>query len=325
MRTISNSLPRTVLVLAVYCLFMCDAVAGSFKFIAFGDMPYSQPSDFPRLERLIDTINADKPAFSIFLGDTKSGESPCTNEHVQRMTEYFNSFKTPLIYSIGDNEWTDCHRAMAGAYNPLERLSYIRENQFSNNQSFGKSKLTLVRQADVMPKFSKYVENALWVKGKFLFVSLHIPGSNNNLGRNQESDEEYLLRNEANLAWIKNAFELSAEKGYAAIVFAFQADIFYSPEFATDSNSGYRDTITQFRVLSEKVSTPILLVHGDSHRLKIDQPLYGSNKKIIETVYRLEVMGADEMQAVEIEVDDHVSSPFRFRPLLIPENILKLN
>jgi len=304
---------------------MCDAVAGSFKFIAFGDMPYSQPSDFPRLERLIDTINADKPAFSIFLGDTKSGESPCTNEHVQKMTAYFNSFKTPLIYSIGDNEWTDCHRSMAGGYNPIERLSYIRENQFSNNQSFGKLKLTLIRQADVMKKFSKYVENALWVKDKFLFVSLHIPGSNNNLGRNQESDEEYILRNEANLAWIKNAFELSAEKGYAAIVFAFQADIFYSPEFATDSNSGYRDTITQFRVLSEKVSTPILLVHGDSHRLKIDQPLYGSNKKIIETVYRLEVMGADEMQAVEIEVDDHVSSPFRFRPLLIPENILKLN
>jgi len=36
-------------------------------------------------------------------------------------------------------------------------------------------------------------------------------------------------------------------------------------------------------------------------------------------------MGADEMQAVEIEVDDHVSSPFSFRPLLIPENILKVN
>lgn len=315
----------SALTFVLFALFMGNANAHSFKFTAFGDMPYSQPQDFPRLERLIDAINADKPSFSIFVGDTKSGEAPCTNEHAQKMSVYFNSFKAPLIYSIGDNEWTDCHRVLAGSHDPLERLAYIRNTQFTDNQSFGKSRLTLVRQADIMPEFSQYVENALWVKESFLFVSLHIPGSNNNLGRNEASNQEYASRNQANLAWIGHAFRLSKENGYAGIIFAFQADIFYAPELATSASSGYRDTIKQFQELSEKVSTPVLLIHGDSHRLRIDQPLYGSNRRIIETVYRLEVMGADQMQAVEIGVDTHASSPFSFRPLLVPENILNVS
>ncbi|MBU3601076.1 hypothetical protein [Polynucleobacter sp. AM-25C3] len=128
------------------------------------------------------------------------------------MTAYFNSFKSPLIYSIGDNEWTDCHRILAGGYNPLERLDYIRATQFNSANSFGKAKLKLQRQADVMPSFSTYVENSLWTRGNFLFVNVHIPGSNNNLGRDEESNQEYALRNQANLAWINHAFDLAAEK-----------------------------------------------------------------------------------------------------------------
>ena len=35
-------------------------------------------------------------------------------------------FEDPLVYTPGDNEWTDCHRANNGAYNPLERLAFVR-------------------------------------------------------------------------------------------------------------------------------------------------------------------------------------------------------
>ena len=309
------------LFLALFFAILSSGFAQSFKFIALGDMPYSQPQDFPRFERLIKTINMTNPTFSIFVGDTKSSDTPCSNEHVNKMTGYFNDFQMPLIYSIGDNEWTDCHLALAGAYNPLERLSHIRTTQFSDDRSFGKTRLTLIRQADLMTQFATYVENSLWVKGQFLFVSLHIPWSNNNLGCDQESDKEYALRNTANLAWIQYAFELAKAKQYAGIIFAFQADPFYSPELATSPSSGYRDTLNQFRKLSENVSTPVLLIHGDSHRLKIDQPLKGSNQKTLETVYRLQVMGADQVQAIEISVDSDQLSPFSFRPILVPENI----
>jgi hypothetical protein len=296
--------------------------AESFKFVALGDMPYSQPADFPRFERLIKSINSQKPAFSIFVGDTKSGGSQCSNEHVQKMTDYFNSFKAPLIYSIGDNEWTDCHRLSAGQYNPIERLEHIRNHQFKDAKSFGEAKIQLERQAERMPQFSLFVENSLWTKGNFLFISLHIPGSNNNLGRNDESDREYQKRNEANLAWINHAFNLAKEKKYNGLVFAFQADLFHSPEMATSSSSGYKDTISAFRNHAENLMIPILLIHGDSHQLKIDQPLKSSKNQLLEHVYRLEVMGANQVQAVEVSINSKESSPFNFRPLVVPENFV---
>lgn len=311
----------SLIILASYSLCIGNLYAQSFKFIALGDMPYSQPADFPRFERLIASINQQKPNFSIFVGDTKSGGSPCTDAHVEKMTVYFNSFKAPLIYSIGDNEWTDCHRASAGGYDPLERLSHIRSTQFNTSNSFGNVKLQLQRQADVMPQFSPYVENSMWTQSGFLFVNVHITGSNNNFGRDEASNQEYALRNSANLAWITQAFQLAKDKKYSGIIFAFQADIFYSPELATSLSSGFKDTIVLLQEQSEKLPIPILLIHGDSHQLKIDQPLYNQQKKVIENVYRLEVMGADQVQAVEIQVNARNANPFSYRPLIVPQNL----
>ena len=316
-------MPRLANLIPLSLLFIAFTAYGeSIRFVALGDMPYSLPKDFVRYERLIKAINADKPAFSIFVGDTKSGETPCTDEYMEKTTGYFNSFDAPLIYSIGDNEWTDCHRTLAGSYDPIERLDRIRKTQFVDQHSFGKRRMTLTRQSDVMPQFAKFVENSLWVKGKFVFVSLHIPGSNNNYERTPASTQEYLERNTANLAWIEYAFQLAQKKSAAGILFAFQADMFYSPPgVVNNQNSGFVDTLNQFRSMAEKTTLPILLIHGDSHRLRIDQPLLDSNRRVLENVYRLEVMGADEVQAVEVTIDDSKSSPFSFRPLLVPENL----
>ena len=315
-----TSLSKIILLPLLVLAF--GAHAESTRFIALGDMPYSLPKDLLRYERLIKAINTEKPAFSVFVGDTKSGDTPCSDEFMEKTTRYFNSFDAPLIYSIGDNEWTDCHRTLAGSYDPIERLERIRKTQFIDQNSFGKRRISLTRQADVMPQFAKFVENSLWVKGKFVFVSLHIPGSNNNYERTPASTQEYLERNTANLVWIEYAFQLAQKKNSAGIVFAFQADMFYSPPGEVNSmNSGFVDTLNQFRSFAEKTTLPILLIHGDSHRLKIDQPLLDSKRRVLENVYRLEVMGADEVQAVEVIVDDSKSSPFSFRPLLILDNL----
>ncbi|RAZ47972.1 hypothetical protein DP175_07270 [Polynucleobacter paneuropaeus] len=207
-----TSFPKIILLSLLVLAF--GAHAESTRFIALGDMPYSLPKDLVRYERLIKAINADKPAFSIFVGDTKSGDTPCSDEYMEKTTRYFNSFDAPLIYSIGDNEWTDCHRTLAGGYDPIERLERIRKTQFVDQNSFGKRRISLTRQADVMPQFAKFVENSLWVKGKFVFVSLHIPGSNNNYERTPASTQEYLERNAANLAWIEYAFQLAQKKKF---------------------------------------------------------------------------------------------------------------
>lgn len=309
----------------IFCLLaffvLINANAETFKFVALGDMPYNIPNDYIRFERLIQQINKSQPSFSIFIGDTKSGGTPCSNEHVEKIQRYFNEFESPLIYSPGDNEWTDCHRLLAGSFNPLERLQNLRESFFQSKNSLGKTKLPLIRQPDVMKQFSQYVENSYWIKNKILFVSLNIPGSNNNFERNLNAVEEYYQRNAANLAWIEYTFNVAKKQNLSAIVFAYQADMFYSPNQATDLSSGYRDTLNSFTINAERFNNPVLLIHGDSHFLKIDQPLKTSNKKnVLENVVRLQVMGEEQIQAVEITIDPNKNSPFSFRPLIVPAN-----
>jgi len=294
-----------------------------FTFIALGDMPYTLPDDYVRYERLITAINQAKPNFSIFVGDTKSGSTPCSDEYNQRVKSYFNQFNTPLIYSIGDNEWTDCHRPLAGSYDPIERLDGLRNTFFKTSKSLGKQQLELTRQADVDVQHQKYVENSYWIKNNFLFVNLHIPGSNNNFERNDSAKAEYRERNKANIDWIQRTFDLASGDRYLGIIFCYQADMFYSPSQAIDVDSGYRDTLSALSKNAQEFNKPVLLIHGDSHHLILDQPLKTLDQKnILENVLRLEVMGDKQVQAVEIRVDPKSEHPFGFTPILLKQNML---
>jgi hypothetical protein len=295
----------------------------SFKFVALGDMPYTLPDDYVRYERLISEINKTKPNFSVFIGDTKSGSTPCSDEYNQKVKAYFNQFASPLIYSIGDNEWTDCHRPLAGSYDPIERLDNLRTTFFNTQKSLGKQQLILTRQADLDTKYKKFVENSYWVKNHFLFVNLHIPGSNNNFERDDRAKAEYFERNQANLDWIQRAFDIALNKGYLGIIFCYQADMFFTPKQAIDADSGYRDTLHTLSKNSQQFKKPVLLIHGDSHRLILDQPLKTIDQKhVLENVLRLELMGAEYVQAVKIEVNPNSEQPFSFAPILLQQNML---
>ena len=306
--------------LAIICSL--SVFAQPFRFVALGDMPYNIPDDYVRYERLIRDINKIKPSFTIFIGDTKSGSSPCSDEYNLIVKKYFDQFSEPLIYSIGDNEWTDCHRPNAGSYDPIERLQGVRKTFFGSAMSLGKRRLQLSRQADLDIRYAKYVENSMWVKNHFLFVNLHIPGSNNNFERDDSAKQEYYSRNQANLSWIDEAFKLATSKKYSGIVLFYQADMFYSPTQATDLTSGYRDTLQTLTTHAQAFKKPVLLIHGDSHRLIIDQPLKSiEQKNILENVLRLQVMGAEQVQAVEVQVNPAAQQPFSFTPILIRENM----
>jgi hypothetical protein len=97
------------------------AKAEALRFIALGDLPY-RTQDEGAYYSLIQEINRQRPQFSIFVGDTKSGGSPCSDAYLRKIYASFKRFDRPLIYTPGDNEWTDCHRLNAGAYDPVERL-----------------------------------------------------------------------------------------------------------------------------------------------------------------------------------------------------------
>ena len=74
------------------------AMAEKFTFVALGDMPYGPPEKvFKPFETLIQTINARKPAFTLHIGDTKSGSTKCDNEMLDAQLGFLNSFAPAAI------------------------------------------------------------------------------------------------------------------------------------------------------------------------------------------------------------------------------------
>jgi hypothetical protein len=107
----------------------------------------------------------------------------------------------------------------------------------------------------------------------------------------------------------------------AGIIFSFQADMFTGQIQSDDLANGYRDTVVSLSNHAEKFKKAVLLIHGDTHRLRIDQPLKTSDKKyVLENVIRVELMGEDDIQALEITVNAEQNSPFSFRPLIVKAN-----
>ena len=108
----------------LFALLPLLTAAQRFDFVAMGDVPYLTPAHFTYFERLTARVNGIRPAFTIHVGDIKSGSSRCDDALFHRMLGMFNAYEQPFIYTPGDNEWTDCHRPDNGGFDPLE-LSLI--------------------------------------------------------------------------------------------------------------------------------------------------------------------------------------------------------
>jgi hypothetical protein len=86
----------------------------------------------------------------------QAGNTLCEDNVYANNFVYFNFVPNPVIFTPGDNEWTDCHRANNGSIDPLERLGLIRTLFFDGNKSLGQNPIPLFK--DRPP----YVENSIW-------------------------------------------------------------------------------------------------------------------------------------------------------------------
>jgi hypothetical protein len=139
-----------------------------------GDTPYGQPQidNFPND---VAEINADPNVrLIVHLGDIKNGSSRCDTSYFEQIRADFDGFQDPLVYTPGDNEWTDCHRANNGGYTPTERLDTIRAVFFDRpGWSLGQHP----RRLDTQRR--PYVENVARSQRAVQFATLHVVGSNN--------------------------------------------------------------------------------------------------------------------------------------------------
>ena len=307
-----------------------SAPAAEFKFVALGDMPYGRPAKvYPPFERLIAEINAKAPAFTLHIGDTKSGSTPCSDQMLLDQKRFMNDFAAAVVYTPGDNEWTDCHRLRAGRFDPVERLDFIRRTYFDRPMSLGKSPIPIERQSDLMPTYARYVENSRFSRDGVWFVLAHVVGSNNNNrtlanarpGNSPSAQAvlEFKARDKANAAWLEDGFDRAAAAGAAAVVVAIHANIldYGSLDRKTGKftrGSGFRRFGELLVRLAAEYGKPVLLIFGDSHNFRIFHPF----PQRAPNVTALEVYGAAHMHAVAVSVDTKEDAVFGFRPIFNP-------
>jgi hypothetical protein len=245
-----------------------------------GDVPYS-PSGVGALDDMIGEMNAQPLAFVVHVGDITSGTGPCGDDWMQARKAQFARIRAPFVLLPGDNEWTDCHR---GGFDPLERLARWRELF-----CVPVKELSLERQQ------GRYCENVRWLHDNFVFVGLNVPGSNNNLDRNPAETAE---RMRAVLAWLDEAEAMARRRD--GLVVMMQANPFQKPR--SGGPSGYDAVLEHLRRLGHEMPGRVLLVNGDTHTFKDDEPLPG--------LRRVEVFGWPQVRWIRARIEPG-AAPFR--------------
>ena len=184
----------------------------------YGDAPYGvSPTDISQellTPAFIASINADPDVQTVLhVGDIHSGKQFCTQAYDQTVFDLWKRFEDPLVYTPGDNEWTDCHKAAegGGTYNattgkidyvtdasgspvdyakgdPVANLALVRSIFFpvpgvtlGAHKKLVLSQSTWARFFDPShPADAQFVENVIFVRDRTLFVTINLPGGSNN-------------------------------------------------------------------------------------------------------------------------------------------------
>jgi len=249
----------------------------------------------------IDAINADpRVRLVMHAGDIHSGSNFCTFGYNSIIAKLWEQYKDPLVYTPGDNEWADCHKKNEGsnrqdshgnfvdyaAGNPVANLALVRAMFFPKaGETLGKRKMKVASQAlefdPAHPTDAEYVENVMWEQSRVLFVTLNIPGGSNNdddnwFGTATKTEmqlQEIAQRTAADLRWLDKAFARAQANGAKAVLIMAQADMW-------DLDGNIPSHIANYEVLLDRIAAdtlafgkPVLLINGDSHVYRSDNPL----------------------------------------------------
>jgi hypothetical protein len=281
----------------------------------YGDSPYgTTPTDTAELDAspaFIESINADPDVSRVLhVGDIHSGKQYCKQAYDQAIYDLWARFADPLVYTPGDNEWTDCHKAAegGGTYNantntidyvldangnpvdyakgdPIANLALIRSIFFARpGFTLGAERKHVFSQGQFFdrahPSDANYVENVLWEESRLLFVTINLPGGSNNdndvwygaPGQTPEQAQEIVDRTGADLRWLDTAFSVAGATHAKGIVIAAQADM-WDPEKGAAHQAAYEPFVQSVASHTTAFGKPVLMFNGDSHVFLSDNPL----------------------------------------------------
>jgi hypothetical protein len=327
-----------------------DDDSRSVTIAVFGDWPYNQ-NLLDNAPRLIGSVNADEEVRLVMhVGDIHSGSMPCTSADIlpaiatsnpgwnQKIYFQFQQFKAPVIYTPGDNEWTDCHKAKqksSGA--PLNELAAVRSLFFARpGHSLGQTDKKVFSQAEYFdpayPTDAKFVENVMWRDGRVVFLTLNMPGSNNdslpwtgNFANPALQTQEAAERNAADLRWLEAGFKAAQRHHAKAVVIGLQADMWDPAALPTAVPAGdgldkYTPFVKKLADLARQFKKPVLLLNGDSHLYGADKPLADPNsasgrihnQPAVPNLTRITVQGSTNAPAewLRLTIDPEAKEPF---------------
>lgn len=274
---------------------------GGYSFAVIGDVPYGadQVAAFPGW---IEQIDADRQVhYTVHVGDIKNGSSRCDDSYFQMIYRNFESFDRPLVYTPGDNEWTDCHRPNNGAYDPLERLATLKDLFYPQpGRTLGEREMKVDHDGA-----AGYPENVTWRSAGVSMAAVHVVGSNDGLAPwtgmtapTAEQVAEQQARMESSIATMREAFATAEKRHDGAVAIFLQADMFdpgYQPSWDV---SAFEPFVQALVDESAAYDGKVYLINGDSHVYNVDQPLAAGSSWL--DVYGVEG-SADNLTRVTVD------------------------
>src|SRR5688572_32633 len=291
-----------------FCLFAllsgCSASApdsppgplppNSFAFAVFGDGPY-RSWEVGRFEKLIDDVNAAELAWFIHVGDIFW--YPCSDANYHKTLDMLNTIQHPIVYTPGDNEWADCGEMIAGKHDPQERLRFLRSVFFARpGRTIGACPMRVTSQAET-PTYSEFVENVRWVRGGFMFITVHVLLT----PPEAETDEQALRRGGAAIAWMDDAFAIARRDSLSGIMIAMQGDP--GLNYHRHIPQSFMPFIARLEEQTRGFAGQVVLIHGDSHMQRVDQPLKNEDGVPAPNFWRIESYGSPDIGWVRVVVD----------------------
>lgn len=320
--------------LAVSAHLAC-AQSPRYTFAVIANVVTTQAEE-PAAQRLVDAIGRDPQiAFVVYDGNLKGAHEPCADHVYDNRHALLDASRPPLVFVPGERDWVTCGSNGSGAYDPVERLDFLRQNFFGDSKSLGQTPLTLTRESEVS-RFRPYRENVRWQLGDTVFIGLNAPDGNNHYlnagGRNGEFEDRVI----ANGFWLEHAAEYARRRNARAIVIFMQGnalpehydrtDHFAWLRFRRAPRDGYAELRHSLVRLAQAFRGPIVIVNTDdaklAHGFAIDQPLRTEKGTKIDNVTRIAFALRDpQTQWLQVDADMARSTPLRVSVRDVPKHL----
>jgi hypothetical protein len=124
-----------------------------------------------------------------------------------------------------------------------------------------------------------------------LFVTVNLPGGSNNdtdvwygaPAMSQSQADEVATRTAAGLRWLDTAFKKATDNHDKAVLITLQADMWDVDGKSAAHLSQYKQFIDRIATNTKAFGKPVLLINGDSHVYRSDNPLKAGAPCAIET------------------------------------------